>query len=287
MKAIFTFLGGVFCFFFVQAQKPAYDVVLKLNGDEMTGKVIEVNDDNIKFSYKGESVAYTIKKSEILKITFSSGRIEMINRPVAAESMGSAPSAGNVAADKKADPGLESHHNKVAVLPFRFVVDRQTGDEELGYIAQAEAFAFLNQHSAGLTLQDVNTTNSLLAKAGISYSNARNFTPADICSALGVEYIVQSTITLNRGSVVNTGSTSGSALVKPNQGKGGSNTKVTGHESTFSSSTQNYESSVLLNIFNDSGNTLYSESRKAMLSGQDSYKNTLHYLLKRSPIYRK
>ncbi len=33
-----------------------YDVIIKTSGDEMQGKITEVNDDNVKFIYKGETV---------------------------------------------------------------------------------------------------------------------------------------------------------------------------------------------------------------------------------------
>lgn len=282
MKSVLLLIACLFNLLVASAQKPTSDVILKLNGEEMVGKVIEINDDNIKFNYKDEAISYTIKKSDILKITFASGRIEIFNKP-------SLPSEANSNAAQRAEngPGLESHHNKIAILPFKFLIDKQAGDEDLGFTAQSEAFAFLERHSAGLTLQDVNTTNSLLAKAGINNSNIRSFTPADICAALGVEFVVQSTVTINKGSLSTRGSGSGSATVKQNQGKSGNDTKVNSYGSNYSSTTQEYESSVLLNIYNDTGNTLYNESRKAFFSGQDNYKNALQYLLKRSPVYRK
>src|ERR1700754_4805051 len=85
----------------MRAQQAAKnDVVLKLNGDELTGKVIKINDTDIEFAYAGETLTYTIKKSEIMKITFASGRIEVINKPA-----GNAPSSAS-------STSLEDHHNK-------------------------------------------------------------------------------------------------------------------------------------------------------------------------------
>ena len=72
------------------------DVILKLNGDELTGKISEISETEVKFSYSGETLVYAIKKVDILKITFASGRIEIINKqPLPSESKsepaGSAP----------------------------------------------------------------------------------------------------------------------------------------------------------------------------------------------------
>ncbi|MGN6419734.1 MAG: hypothetical protein ACTHMC_19685, partial [Pseudobacter sp.] len=92
------------------------DVVLKITGDELTGKVQAINDSAIVFSYAGESLTYSIKKAEILKITYASGRIEVFNRPTA-------PPAAGGASQKTAAGNMEAHHNKVAFLPFTFVKD--------------------------------------------------------------------------------------------------------------------------------------------------------------------
>ena len=46
------------------------------------GKVTEINDTEVKFIYTGESLVYTIKKSDILKKSLTqSGRVEVINKP--------------------------------------------------------------------------------------------------------------------------------------------------------------------------------------------------------------
>src|SRR4030095_15015198 len=66
---------------FAQKDSAKFDVVLKANVDEMVGKVTEMGDDFIKFVYKGETLSYTVKKQDILKITYASGRVEVINKP--------------------------------------------------------------------------------------------------------------------------------------------------------------------------------------------------------------
>jgi hypothetical protein len=61
-----------------QTNSPKSDVILTIKGEEMIGDIQEINDSEIKFSYKGEKLLYTLKKSDIQKITFGSGRIEVI-----------------------------------------------------------------------------------------------------------------------------------------------------------------------------------------------------------------
>jgi hypothetical protein len=61
--------------------------------------------------------------------------------------------------------------------------------------------------------------------------------------------------------------------------------KTTG--STYSTSQVNYETTLLLNIFNDKGSSTFSQEKKSVWSTQDSYKSALEYLLKRTPVYSK
>ena len=168
------------------------DVILKLNGEEMTGKVTEINDDNVKFSYKGETVSYTIKKVDIMKITFANGRVEFFNKPALPSETKEAPKPAEAATAATASVAAspEAHHNRAAVLPFKFLADRQSADEEMGYKVQEETFAKLSKHAGVYKIVDPATTNAMLLKAGVTPATVRQFTPADICNILGVEYIV-------------------------------------------------------------------------------------------------
>ncbi|HAO46507.1 MAG TPA: hypothetical protein PLZ45_12670 [Ferruginibacter sp.] len=280
MKRIF-YLGLVLMLnLYAAAQKSSDDVVIKLNGEELTGKVTEINDTDIKFIYKGETLTYTIKKSDILKIKFASGREEIITKvqsePAGGQSVSSAPASNP--ADRK---------NKLAILPFRFITDRQSADEEMSYKVQDEAFSLLNSHSGTLELQATSTTNALLLKAGITQSNFRAFTPAEVCTVLGVEYIVQGTITQNKGTATTTQSNNGSINTQNNTGKSGNDRKTTVSSSSSSSTYQNYKTSVNLAIFKDNGTSVYSDDHTAFWSTADAYKNAIKYLLKRTPVYKK
>lgn len=257
------------------------DVILKTNGDEMAGKVTEINDDHVKFVYKGETIVYTVKKSEILKITFASGRVEKYNTGGQTPEKEAAPEKPGYSAS------TESHANKMAVLPFRFIADKQSADEEMGYLVQEEAFSYIMKHSAGYQIQDPATTNALLLKAGVNQSTARAFTPVDLCNILGVEMVVVGTINQDRGPATTYSSGSASRKTDYNTGKNNNTTKSSGYASSSSSTVQNFKTSVTLSVFSDKGTSLFSQEHTAFWNTSDAYKNAIQYLVKRTPFYKK
>ncbi len=262
------------------------DVVLKTSGDELTGKVQEIGDTDIKFIYTGEALVYTIKKSDIAKITFASGRVEMYNSP---------KKSNSAQADSIAKSGLESHHNIIAILPFSYLVNKQDAGQEMTYKVQNEVFNIMNSHSGYMTVQPTSTTNALLLKAGITGANVRSFTMGEICNLLGVEYIIQGTITQDLTSVSSSGGSSttvSGGAVSSNRRVGTVNTTGTGYSgsaytSSSATTTQNYTTNVTMSIYTDKGETLFSQDHQSFWGTDSAYKTTLNYLLKRTPIYQK
>lgn len=289
MKKLFLFLLASAFTFTLFAQGKKNDIILKLNGDELVGKITEITDDAIKFVYDGESLVYTVKKIDVLKITFASGRIEVINKqplPSQTEPAGGSGAQGGGSAAKSQGGNMASHHNKVAILPMAFIKDGQPTADVLSEKVQTEAHALLAQHAGVFTILDPRTTNALLIKAGVTKENIKGFTMEDICNILGVEYVVDGIVSVNRGSQTNFGSTSGTAKTNGNVwSDNNSKTKVNSFSS--SSSTQNYETTLELSIYNDRGESVYSQERKAFLNTQDAYRSTLQYILKRCPLYAK
>jgi TolB-like protein/preprotein translocase subunit YajC len=269
-------------FNFIMAQtKPAVkeDIVVKTNGEEMKGKITKISDDDISFIYTGETLEYTVKKSGILKIVHSSGRVENINQPVQA-----APERQKDVVAMTGTP--VDHHNKIAILPFGFMVDRQPGSEEVGYKAQDDTYAFLTQHSAGYTIIDPRTTNALLIKNGMTKDKLRGFTMKEICDVLGVEYLIDGTVLQNKGA--QTSSTSGYSDTKVKRDDGDKVKDVNSYGSTNSYAQQRYDVSVSLAIYMDTNASIYNDSHKAFFSTTDgAYNAPLEYLLKRCPLYRK
>ncbi len=290
MTKIYVFLIGLFLSVNLLAQtKPgaaktpaAKDVVYKLNGEELTGKVIKVSDTDISFVYTGETAEYVIKKSDIEKIVHSSGRVESFGEPASSAEVRKADVVSMTASPS-------DHHNKIAILPFGFLIDRQPGAPELGYKAQDDTYNFLVKHSAGYTILDTRTTNALLIKAGVTRDKMMGFTMKEICDILGVEYVIDGTITQTKGYQTSSTSDNVNTTVKRN-GPPTETTKtgIKSSATSYSNAAQRYDVAVSINIFMDNNASIYNQNHKAFISSTDAaYDSPLEYLLKRSPLYRK
>ncbi len=264
----------IFSLFSQNAQKPQSDQILKINGDELQGKVIEINDDDIRFAYQGESLTYKIKKQDILKIIYASGRVEFFNKPALSTDKNTPTQQGAA--------GIQDHHNKVAILPFGYTKNSQSASDDMSYKAQNDTYAFLSKHAGALTIVEPRTTNALLTKAGVNRTNLMGYTMEEICNILGVEFVVDGTITQNLAS--NTSNTSYSTNSKDDKKDGKRNTYEYG--STVNRS--NFETSVSINVYTDKNNAIFSENRQALFTqNEGAYDSPLQYLLKRCPLYKK
>lgn len=255
------------------------DVIQKTNGEEMKGKVIKVTDSDVTFVYAGETAQYVIKKSEIAKIVHASGRVENIGQQ-------NLPAQNRQQDQVSMSASPVDHHNKIAILPFTFLMDNQPGADEIGYKAQEDTYGLLAQHSAGYTILDPRTTNALLNKAGVTKDKMINFSMKEICDILGVEYVIDGSVTQNKGYQTSSTSDVSNTKVKRND-----NDKVKGvssYGSTNTNAVQRYDVSVSLHIYMDNNVSIYNQSHKAFFTNTDgSYSSPLEYLLKRSPLYRK
>lgn len=274
---VVLFLLGTFN---ISAQN--FDIVLKNNGEEMEGHVKAIDDADIQFIYKNESIEYKVKQSDIVKITFASGRIQFFNKE---DSEG-----------KKSKVSLEEHHNKVAVLPFAYIKDESKGAQVISDRIQVETFSIFSKHNGILEYQDIRTTNALLIKAGVTNNNIQGYTMGEIAGILGVEYVIQGTVSVQKttqnvyNATSSTSKQSGSASIdKDGHLIGDIFADGKKQTNTFGSSTaiQNYSTSMIINIYNDKGNSIYSQDHTAFWNTQDAYKITLKYLAKRSPLYKK
>lgn len=264
MKALVTSFLFVFCIA-VYAQDKT-DKVLMVNGENKTGHVVGISDDAIEFIHEGESLKYTLKKVNISKIEFASGRIEVFNEVKGATK----------------DAILVDHHNKIAVLPFIYIRDgEQKKNDAMERKVQQEFFNLMRGHIGVLKAQPVNETNALLAKNGVNDENFIQFTMPELTNMLGVEYIVQATLAISKQGA-NTYN-SNSLLLKENQAKD----KLRGSSFSSSSTQIEYQTNLDMSLYNDSGETVWSRSKESFWPNEDSYKQTLKFLLKRMPIYTK
>ena len=274
----------LFLFIGISSIAQNFDIILKTNGEEMEGNVKDINDDFISFVYKNETIGYKVKQADIVKITFASGRVQFFNK---FDEPGNSKNAS-----------LEDHHNKVAVLPFAYIKDQQEGDKVMTNKIQSETFALLNQHRGGLTYQSTNDTNALLIKAGVTNNNIQGYTMGEICNILGVEYVIQGIVSVEKTSQQNFSSYYDTSKNKGNNkayvdrngniiGNVFNDGKSQSYGSSSSTSTQNYATSMTMNVFNDKGDNIYSQDHTSFWNTQDAYKITLKYLAKRMPLYKK
>lgn len=277
MKKLFYVILFIFSLTGAYSQNAAkHDVVVKSSGDILTGDVVEITDSTIRFTYTGEKLVYTIKKSDILKITYASGRSESFGAPAPASQ--SSPAA-------PAQPLLpssgEDTHNKIAILPFGYIKDGQPMAEEVSESVQNQCYDLLSKHAGMYTVVSPRAINVKLSKAGINRSNVLNYTMADLCNLLGVEYIIDGVITQRRTTQTSYGNSTYTTKKKDDD------KKETGYGSNYSTTTQNYETVMDLKIYNEKAQIVYNQNRKAFWNTEDAYKNTLEYLIKRSPLYTK
>jgi len=281
MKKLLLIIAIAICSFGTQAQTKtaaAPDVILKTNGEELKGKITKINDDGVSFVYTGETLEYAIKKSDILKITHSSGRVELFSQTLPAQDR------QKDAVSMTATPA--DHHNKIAVLPFTFLMDNQPGAEQVGLKAQEDAIGMLSKHSDGYTILDARTTNATLVQAGVTRDKMIGYTMKNLCDILGVEYIIDGSVIQAKGYQTSTSGANGNTKVKRDDGD--KIKDVSSSSTVYSNAVQRYDVSVSLHIYMDNNASIYNESHKAFLSNTDgSYSGPLDYLLKRCPLYRK
>lgn len=271
MRHILLFIPALLITLLSLAQDKV-DVITKTNGEEVKCKVTEVTENEVKFTYVGESVVYSLSKAEIAKIVFSSGRTEVFN------------SGGQAATPSGGGGSASDTRNKVAILPITYIMNGQRAVHEMSEKVQQETFAYMLKHAGVYQYQDPRTTNALLIKAGVTAENVKGFTPDEICKILGVEYAMEGIVTVDPKS--QTSYQNSNYNSKDSYNKQGNN-KTNFSGSTSSTSMQNYQTTLLLSIFNDKGSTVFSQERTSFFTTKDSYKNALEYLLKRTPLYSK
>lgn len=275
-KGILFFMLALFSFKYTSAQEK-FDSVYMKNGDVNVGKITAINDDAVSFTYKGETLGYNFKGTDINKIVFASGRVQ---------NFGASDPGPSVATNITVNDANVDHHNKAAVLPFGYINPNQQTNTEMGYKVQDECYNYLSGKAAAFTIQDPSATNALLGKAGVSFDNIRSFTNQEICNILGVEYIVRGTITANITSSTSTGSTTYNQKNQDGTDKKGNSTdKTTGSVYSSSSSQQNYHTTVLMEVYQDDGKKVFGQDRTSFWQTVDAYKATIQYLLKKTPIY--
>lgn len=244
------------------------DVILMLNGEEKHGKITEMHPNTLKFIHTGETLVYELKKADINKITFASGRVEVVN----------APSAG--AGKQDADAGRPIEPGLVAILPFKYIAVNEPLQQviEKGEKLQNDTYVYLSKRNGQYKFQDPNTTNALLYKKGIDANTIKGYTYDELCKILGAEFVLQGTLSRSVKESVNSSSTTTS------QSEGNKKQRDNSANTTVENQ---YENEVTLGIFNKQNEKIFANRRTAFLNNEGSYHDALFYMLKRSPVYNK
>jgi len=278
MKSLFYAIC-LLCSFSALAQNGKVDKIYLNNGTVMEVNVKKVGSELIEYTYPNETAQNEEKVSNIRTIVFASGRVQQFNTtnntsPAAAPATTSG--AGDVAY-------REIQPNTMAILPVAFY-DKASGKvwEDHSKLAQSRIYDFFEDDLskiAPLTLQDTRNTNAYLRKANIDYAHLDESPVEDLEKILGTEYLVLSKVTCEvKSSATLNETTYGGTEKKGN--------KQTGAVHTSSSVNENktYYYVVVLEIYKG-GKKIYNETRKPFLNMEDSWKDAMEYMLKRTPIY--
>jgi hypothetical protein len=109
---------------------------------------------------------------------------------------------------------VKSNHNLLAILPFdvlitmknlpKDVTPEMLKDQEknTGYSIQSHSYTYLLQEMSKnkytVTFQDVDKTNAMLSKAGISYDKLKEYSKEDLCKTLGVDAVISGKVTMDK-----------------------------------------------------------------------------------------
>lgn len=251
-----------------------YDEVLLTNGVEYIGKVSEINEKEVKFSHKGETLVYTIPRTQIFRIAFASGRTEVFQS--VANNQGSTGAAEVVAVNR----------NMVAILPFRFVSNKTyPGWQDMAYKIQEEAYLQAMASIPRYSFQLPATTNAILLKKGIDPQQLRAYTMDEIANLLGVGYVMSGEVSMRSNGFVQSGTqtvyqNNNNTVTKP----GGTSTTTSTTTINNNKYVESFATTVSLKIHNETGSVIYTKSRESVWSVPDAYKATLNYLLKRTGL---
>lgn len=260
-----------FLSFSITAQESS-DIVVMMDGKERKGKVTAIDDNEITFTFTGETLEYKIKRSKVNKIIFASGRTQFISEKTMQQST---PETSQNTSN------LTVRKGKMAVLPFKIITNMTSVDKEaVARQIQTDCSNTIKKDAPMINVVDPRIVNATLAKNNISVDQLQVMLPNELALLLGVEHIV-----FGSYDIENTGTrTSGSTVTSYKSKKERKKRKGTTISSGNSSTSDTYDSKITMDIYNDKGSNIYSVSRKPFMSGLDKYHSTIKYLIKRAPF---
>lgn len=258
----------------INAQKNESDQLFLSNGETVMVTVKKVDPETITYSFTGEELINVVDKANVEKIIFKSGREQLFSGGLSSET-------ASIPVDFEYPTMKE---NEGAVLPFEFLIDGELNPEE-GSEAQEYYYNNLMRRPERNTIpyQDAETTQKRLRAAGINDAMAmRDYEMSEIAEIVGAGILVTGKITVDYRSTNST--STGSTTTKVDTKK----KKVKSYSSDYSSSSDEYDTSVVFRIYDKVGNKVVDETRRPfMATTKDNYVTALNYLMKRTPYYQK
>ncbi len=241
--------------------------------------ISKMSDQAVEYSLPNETMVISLDIKKIARIDFASGRSQTFDEPKE-DVVPAVSSEGQTTVEYPAKQA-----NTIAVLPVPYVnSETLASSEEMAKFAQNDIYNKLIEKASNiypLSVQDLRTTNGLLRKAGIDYRNIDEIPVNELEDILGVDNIVAAkvsyTLTENTSS-----STYKSGETKYDQDK----TKNQNYASTSSQVEKVYKYHVYFDMYRE-GQKIYTQSRQPFFTMEDSWKDAVQYLLKRSPVYTK
>lgn len=180
----------------------------------------------------------------------------------------------------------------IAVLPFDYITnDGSIPAEAMQREVQQECIQAFRKQVKSLNVQDAMTTNALLSRNGIESATLANFLPKEVAEMLGVDYVVYGSVNVaSTGAVTyeSANTTYQEKNVKSKEdGEAKNKTKGTATTSASSYTSTNYEAAVTMNIFDSSGQNIYSDTRRPLAADPNAFNGTLNNHVKHSPFGKK
>ena len=256
------------------------DKIIKKDSQIIACTISEISDKIVIYSLPGESLKIDLEISKVARIDFASGRTQTFDDTTTENATAEKTSTSIVA-------NAQIKTNIIAVLPVPFMnTESLQASAEMAKFAQNDLYNKLVAESANiapLTVQDLRTTNSLLHKAGIDYTNIDETPIEDLEKILGVDNIVATKVSYTTTtSTTSTSYNSENVKVSDNNKKA----KVDDFGVTNSNTDLSYNFVVYFDMYKNT-TKIYSKTRTPFLYFKDSWIDSISYLLKRSPIYVK
>ncbi len=277
-----------------QKSNEKLDKIIKRDYTIIEAVITKMSSSIIEYKLPNESLVNVIDVKDIAKINFANGKTQSFNISESSTSntdnSASSPSSSQPYKSEGANVNSPIAHqpikqNTIAILPVPFVnTESQFSSEEMAKLAQTDLFNSFSEKAANiapLCVQDLRTTNSLLKKAGINYSNVDETPVAELQQILGVDHLVAvkaSYFIVRKNST--TKQEIGKIDVKDNK------IRTDDFSSTFTNEIREYRYTMYFDIFKNT-EKIYSQTRKPFFDEQNSWLDAMNYMLKRCPIYNK